>query len=587
MEKDGPLGGKFYFKKLPNGVLDKTRVTCTICEAEFRYHRSNSSLGYHLRAKHPAESQDYRGLKTEEVSEKLTSALVVWIAKSCRPASMVEDDGLKEVLRAASGDMCYNPPSTETIVSRLRAVYEDQRAQRHTTLLGAMNVALTGDHWTSVDSDNYCAVTAHFIDNDWALQSFALAVSKTEERHYADHFLSVANEWKIGDKLTTLGTDSAWLYGNMVDVASLLPFEHMPCTAHILQSAITVALNDSGFERVLAKCREIVGHFEDSPANAQELNAQQAAHGHDTEALVQDAQTRWNSTLEMIKQIQRNKSVLTSILAQQNSTVTMLTEQELDRLQKLEELLEPCRYVTELLGGERYVSCSMVLPALRHLFWVMEPLDDDPVYVVTFKMVFTTDLAQRRASSNLTWLKIATALDPRFKDLKCLPKDERREVWTLVHDLLMAETQAQQPSVQIKEEPSPKKSKMSIFLLGSSDSDTEEEEDSIGRCLDRYKAEPKAGAGECPLQWWSKREGAHARLASIARKYLSTPATTVPLKVPPSVTDPAEYEASPTTINGPMIRLSSRGIEAAGSHQNRACGCGLDIRPSYPGNPTV
>ncbi|KAK0152081.1 hypothetical protein N1851_006566 [Merluccius polli] len=28
----------------------------------------------------------------------------------------------------------------------------------------------------------------------------------------------------------------------------------------------------------------------------------------------------------------------------------------------------------------------------------------------------------------------------------------------------------------------------------------------------------------CPLQWWSKREGAHARLA---RKYLSTPATTV------------------------------------------------------------
>ncbi|XP_039899173.1 E3 SUMO-protein ligase ZBED1-like [Simochromis diagramma] len=528
MEKDGPLGGKFYFKKLPNGVLDKTRVTCTICEAEFRYHRSNSSLGYHLRAKHPAESQDHRGLKTEEVSEKLTSALVVWIAKSCRPASMVEDDGLKEVLRAASGDMCYNPPSTETIVSRLRAVYEDHRAQRHTTLLGAMNVALTGDHWTSVDSDNYCAVTAHFIDNDWALQSFALAVSETEERHYADHFLSVANEWKIGDKLTTLGTDSAWLYGNMVDVASLLPFEHMPCTAHILHSAITVSLNDSGFERVLAKCREIVGHFEDSPAKAQELNAQQAAHGHDTEALVQDAQTRWNSTLEMIKQIQRNKSVLTSILAQQNSTVTMLTEQELDRLQKLEELLEPCRYVTELLGGERYVSCSMVLPALRHLFWVMERLDDDPVYVVKFKMVFTTDLAQRRASSNLTWLKIATALDPRFKDLKCLPKDERREVWTLVHDLLMAETQAQQPSVQIKEEPSPKKSKMSIFLLGSSDSDTEEEEDSIGRCLDRYKAEPKAGAGACPLQWWSKREGAHARLASIARKYLSTPATTVP-----------------------------------------------------------
>ncbi|KAL4009365.1 hypothetical protein ACER0C_003217 [Sarotherodon galilaeus] len=339
------------------------------------------------------------------------------------------------------------------------------------------------------------------------MQSFALTVSKTEERHYAeacaDHFLNVANEWEIKDKVTTLGTDSA---RNMVAAARLLPFEHMPCMAHILQSAITVSLNDNAFESALAKCRKIVGHFKHSPANAQELKAQQPAHGHQTEPLDQDVPTRWNSTLEMIKRIQRNKSVLTTILTQQNSKICYRTAG----------------------GGERYVSCSMVLPALCHLFWVMEPLDDDPVYAVKFKIVFTTDLAQRRASSNLTWLKIATALDPRFKDLKCLSKDERREVWASVHDLLMAETDAHQPSAQTTEEPSPKKSKMSISLLGSPDSDTEEEEDAIDCCLNLYKAEPKIDTGECPLQWWLKREGAHARLAPIARKYLSTPATTVP-----------------------------------------------------------
>ncbi|XP_026048972.1 zinc finger BED domain-containing protein 1-like [Astatotilapia calliptera] len=174
----------------------------------------------------------------------------------------------------------------------------------------------------------------------------------------------------------------------MVAAARLLPFEHMPCMAHILQRTVTVSLNDSTFERALAKCRKIVGHFKHSPANAQELKAQQAAHGHQTEPLVQDVPTRWNSTLEMIKRIQRNKSGLTTILTQQNSKVTMLTDQELDRLQKLEELLEPCRYVTELLGRERYVSCFMVLPALCHLFRIMEPSDDDPVYVLRFKKVF-------------------------------------------------------------------------------------------------------------------------------------------------------------------------------------------------------
>ncbi len=87
-------------------------------------------------------------------------------------------------------------------------------------------------------------------------------------------------------------------------------------------------------------------------------------------------------------------------------------------------------YVTELLGGEQYVSRSVVLPALCHLNKIMESTDDDPVYVVKLKTIL--DLAKREDSTNLTWLKIATALDPRFKDLKCLPKNERTEVWTKV-----------------------------------------------------------------------------------------------------------------------------------------------------------
>lgn len=180
--------------------------------------------------------------------------------------------------------------------------------------------------------------------------------------------------------------------------------------------------------------------------------------------------------------------------------------------------------MTELLGGEQYASRSVVLPALRHLFRVMEPSDDDPVYVVRFKKVFTTDLAQRKSSTNLTWLKIATALDPRFEDLKCLPKDGRSEVWASVHDLVMGETHAQPPPAETTEEPSPKKRRTSI-LLGSSATDTDDEEESIEHCLECFKAEPKMDMEGCPPQWWSKRE---ARLAPIAHKYLSTPATTVP-----------------------------------------------------------
>lgn len=74
------------------------------------------------------------------------------------------------------------------------------------------------------------------------------------------------------------------------------------------------------------------------------------------------------------------------------------------------------------------MSCSVVLPALCHLKRVMEPTDEDPGYMMKFKTTFLKDLDTRKANINNRWLKMATALDPRFKDLKSIPKDERDEV---------------------------------------------------------------------------------------------------------------------------------------------------------------
>lgn len=84
--------------------------------------------------------------------------------------------------------------------------------------------------------------------------------------------------------------------------------------------------------------------------------------------------------------------------------------------------------MTELLGGDSYVSCSVVLPAICHLNRVMEPTDEDPGYMIKFKTAFLKDLDARKANINIRWLKVATALDQRFKDLKSLHKNERDEV---------------------------------------------------------------------------------------------------------------------------------------------------------------
>jgi hypothetical protein len=125
-----------------------------------------------------------------------------------------------------------------------------------------------------------------------------------------------------------------------------------------------------------------------------------------------------------------------------------------------------CRYITELLGGGKYVSCSVVLPALCHLLRTMEVSDVDPAYIARFKAAFPKDLNWRKDNSNLWWLKVATALDPRFKDLKCLPRTERREVWQKLSEMLKKREPAPQTSGE-EVEPEPPKKKTALLLMGS------------------------------------------------------------------------------------------------------------------------
>ncbi|XP_025761605.1 zinc finger BED domain-containing protein 1-like [Oreochromis niloticus] len=220
---------------------------------------------------------------------------------------------------------------------------------------------------------------------------------KMEERHFADtcaeHFMQVARQWGIEHKVSTLTTDSA---RNMVAAARQLPFEHMPCIAHSLHRAITASLQNNPFNSALAKCRKVIGHFKHSLPNALELEQQQIAHFHKKESLTRDISTRWNSTLEMIKHVLRNQEPLTGALALHTTNVTMPTTAELEKLKKLETVLEHCRYITELLGGEKFVSCSVVLPALCHLSRVMEVSEDDPAYMVKFKETLKAEMESAR-----------------------------------------------------------------------------------------------------------------------------------------------------------------------------------------------
>ncbi|KII65107.1 Zinc finger BED domain-containing protein 1 [Thelohanellus kitauei] len=211
------------------------------------------------------------------------------------------------------------------------------------------NVVFTADYQTSKANESYLGVTGHLISLTWELCSVALGVRVIKERRYssayAEHFKSVADDWEIFDKISTFKTDNA---RNVICAFGSLPFQHMPCIAHILQLSVNKGIKESGLEAVLSKSLKLVENVQHSPANQTELKENQSLLNVKEEVFIQNSPTRWNSTLQMIERPIRNKEAVIEIL---NSSIhkhslTLLTDAEWERLCILRSFLEPCRYAT-------------------------------------------------------------------------------------------------------------------------------------------------------------------------------------------------------------------------------------------------
>lgn len=235
--------------------VDEATVKCKHCSVTFKYHRSVSSLRYHLQAKHPFVPSDDSASNSVSVRQSkmdsfcrstvpmsnekyssITNAVASWIAESARPLNIVNDPGLQNVIRVASGNMSFSMPSRFTISRQVDDMFNAQKAIVVAKLSSASCVALTADYWTSCGNDSYLGIVAHFIDDKCKLQSYTLAVRHSTERHFAANcaveFESVAKEWSIHEKVSTFSTDNA---SNMVAALNRLPYRRLSCSAHSLQ----------------------------------------------------------------------------------------------------------------------------------------------------------------------------------------------------------------------------------------------------------------------------------------------------------------------------------------------------------------
>lgn len=97
--------------------------------------------------------------------------------------SMVEHQGLRDVM--SSLNQLWKPVSRNTIKKEILDMYECERAKYISVLEQTQGrIVITTDMWTAKNQTKaYMAITAHFIDDAWALRSILLSFLEVPGSH--------------------------------------------------------------------------------------------------------------------------------------------------------------------------------------------------------------------------------------------------------------------------------------------------------------------------------------------------------------------------------------------------------------------
>ena len=169
-------------------------------------------------------------------------------------------------------------------------------------------VSLQMDCWTAVHT-GYMGGICSYINGDWRRESVVLACAPYDKRHSAanvsEWVLSLVEEWKITSKLNVITTDSA---ANMLGMFNVSGFPSTyisgQCANHLLQRVInTEIFSIERIQNLIEAVRSVVKFANQSNNFCTDLENMQKEENPEgrTLLLVQDVQTRWNSTYMMLE----------------------------------------------------------------------------------------------------------------------------------------------------------------------------------------------------------------------------------------------------------------------------------------------
>ena len=391
--------------------------------------------------------------------------------------------------------------------------------------------------------------------------------------------------WKLPNP--TCVTDNA---ANEKKAIEILGWERSGCYGHRINLIVKNALEVTEVNKILSKCRKLVGHFHKSTSLNDCLIEKQASVFSDSETLIGhkliiDCPTRWNSSLDMLRRILEQTPAIMAVASDKKISKSMLDNvkacclnfEELSVVEDLVQILEPFQRATSILCAELNPTMNKVLVTFEKIKKILE----NPNFSSIMKKVVSKmkeEICKRITDEEIPLM--AAMLSPDTKNLNFLSESERISA----HQLLLTKALSVS-NVKIKEEKNETVTDSSsqsgpstdiLPKLPSLDSELthdpqtevictgEKTVDECGvssakkmKCVDledwfddvfvvredrisesvavekevtMYLGSSKSAEDRALtlLQWWQKNEFLFPRLGILARKYLAIPASSVP-----------------------------------------------------------